>query len=165
MSDPKKAAPADKAKEAHETHLDAVSSPQRRLIAIGRLRRDTMILASDEDSDVINKLAASAVREGRAAEVYVVEAVGYFSESEVDFVEAEPAREARRFDQGSARVPLLNPSTGEQSADVAKESPGEAPQAETPTGGAKTGGDDNKGAGTGTGNEAALKGETKSKDA
>jgi hypothetical protein len=161
MADPKSPAKPDEAKtktddavaeqaKLFETHANAVSSGQNRLVAIGRLRRDTMILGHDEDVDVINQLASSAVREGRAAEVFVFEAIGYFSESEVDFVPAPVESRALRNDSGDLRPPLLNPSTGEQ-AEGAGDT---AIQANIPTHGATGGDDGNKGAGTGTGNEA-----------
>lgn len=158
MSDPKSAKTEPKSNDSNKAHAEevtrAASSPQRRLIAIGRLRRDTMILGSDEDAEAIGVLAASAVREGRAAEVYIIEAVGYFSESEIDFQPPAVASRAQYADQTDARVPLLNPSTGEQSLDNSNPDDSKAAKAETPSGGAKAGGDDNKGAGTGTGNEA-----------
>lgn len=157
MADPKaQAAKADSGKtqaetqaSAAEAHAEAVSSPQKRLIVVGKLRRDTMILDSGTDQDQLFALASSAVREGRASEVFIIEALGYFSEAEIDFIPKPAATEGRYADQSPDRVPLLNPSTGEQSLDAAKADPGKAPQAETPTHGATQGGDSNSGAGTG----------------
>lgn len=156
MADPKAQAKTDpKATEAEaqvsaaDAHAEAVSSLQKRLIVIGKLRRDTMILDSGTDSDQLFALASSAVREGRASEVFIIEALGYFSEAEIDFQPKAAVVEGRYADQSPDRVPLLNPSTGEQSLDAAAADPGSAPQAETPTHGAQASGDSNTGAGTG----------------
>lgn len=148
---------ADKQASAADAHAEAVSSPQKRLIVVGKLRRDTMILDSGTDQDQLFALASSAVREGRASEVFIIEALGYFSEAEIDFIPRPQATEGRYADQSPDRVPLLNPSTGEQSLDAAKADPGNAPTAETPTHGAQASGDDNKGAGTGTGKAPETK--------
>jgi hypothetical protein len=113
-----------------EARQQLIDQSKPRLVAIGRLRRDTMILASSEDAEEINGIAAAAVSEGRAAEVFIFVAEGYFSESTVDFVEPDVVRYGgRRFDEGEARLPLLNPGTGEQSADVGKSDPGDAAEA------------------------------------
>lgn len=161
MADPKaaKAAPtqAEAQAKATQEHEAAASSPQQRFVAVGRLRRDTMILASSEDANEMNELASAAVREGRAAEVFIFEAVGYFSESEVDFIPAPIESRAQRADSGEARPPLLNPSTGEQAEGAGNT----AVQATIPTGGASGSGDSNAGAGVGTGNDAKLKGDKK----
>lgn len=134
------------------------SEPQERFILFGQLRRDTMILAHGTDRDELATNAESAVREGRAATAFLVKAEGFFSEAEVDFRPTPSAAPTQYFDEADNRVPLLNPSTGEQAADAAQADPGSAPTAPIPTHGATQGGDDNKGAGTGTGNEAPLKG-------
>lgn len=160
MADPKPAAKASESKAAEPAegktavaaHEAAASSPQNRFILIGKLRRDTMILGHSEDPNEVNALGSAAVREGRAAEVFVIEAVGYFSESEIDFVPAPIESRAQRSDSGESRPPLLNPSTGEQ-AEGAGDTAVKAP---IPTHGATGGDDGNKGAGTGTGNEAKL---------
>lgn len=152
-ADIKKAAPTTAQSDSPEAlaqHEGAVGMAQQRYVAIGRLRRDTMILASDESADVINQLASAAVREGRSAEVFVFECAGYFSETEIDFVEAPVAARTLRADQGEARLPLLNPGTGEDSLDVAAASESSAPKANQPTHASVQGGDDNSGAGTGT---------------
>lgn len=116
-SDPTSTKPAANAEAVEQLLAEANNGPE--FIAIGRLRRDTMILGAGE-AEEMNKLGAEAVTSGRAAEVYVLPVVGYFSESLVNFVEPDTHRVSgfQRGDEQEARVPLLNPSTGEQAADV-----------------------------------------------
>lgn len=51
-------------------------------LAIGRLRRDLLIVGQG-DAEQVKTIAKAAVLEGRAAEVFVTQISGYFSESEV----------------------------------------------------------------------------------
>lgn len=139
--------------KAREEQSQRTSESTQRYILIGQLRRDTMILNHGTDLQELKANALDAVREGRAAIAFVIPAEGFVSESEIDFDITQAARGREQyFDQGSARVPLLNPSTGVQSTDVAADSEPEPPVAPVPTHGAVQAGDDNKGAGTGTGN-------------
>lgn len=140
--------------EAREAQASAVSESTQRYILIGQLRRDTMILNHGTDLQVLKDNALDAVREGRAAIAFILPAEGFVSESEIDFDTTVTAgARSQYFDQGTARIPLLNPSTGEDSADAAAASDPKPPVAPVPTHGATAGGDSNAGAGTGTGNE------------
>lgn len=109
MTDPKAAAAAPKA-ETKSTETKATDQSTTRssiFLAIGRLRRDLLIVAQGE-AEQVAAISKAAVLEGRAAEVFVVEAVGYFSESEVrwdsDAIDQSAKSVATPADSG----PLLN---------------------------------------------------------
>lgn len=82
MTDPKAAAAAKTQAPAETKSTDQTTAKTSIFLAIGRLRRDLLIVAQGE-ADQVAAISKAAVLEGRAAEVFVVEAVGYFSESEV----------------------------------------------------------------------------------
>lgn len=108
MTDPKAAAAAPKAQASTETKsTDQTTAKTSIFLAIGRLRRDLLIVAQGE-AEQVAAISKAAVLEGRAAEVFVVEAVGYFSESEVrwdsDAIDSPAKSTPTETDSG----PLLN---------------------------------------------------------
>lgn len=86
-----------------------------KFIALGRLRRDTMILGAGT-KDEIQTLAEQATKEGRAAEVYVVAVAGYFTESTHNWsgLDTFTVGTAAGSLPGSAQTPALNPDSGAQ---------------------------------------------------
>jgi hypothetical protein len=87
-------------------------------LVLGRLRRDLMVLGTVNEGDNIDarKLAEDAVAQGRAAETWVIDAIGYFSETEHNW---------QGIDAGAplvgafapASVPALNPNNGADGID------------------------------------------------
>ena len=93
-------------------------------LVLGRLRRDLMVLASVEGgaSPSAQDIAEQAVKEGRAAETWVISFSDYFSESNVPWgnVDTHSVGVVSPSDK-PASVPPLNPDAGEQeSLDVPK---------------------------------------------
>lgn len=108
MTDPKAAAAAPKAQASTETKATDQSTTRTPIfLAIGRLRRDLLIVAQGE-AEQVAAISKAAVLEGRAAEVFVVEAVGYFSESEVRWDSDAIDQSAKSVATPSDSGPLLN---------------------------------------------------------
>lgn len=108
MTDPKAATAAKTQADSAETKATDQSTTKTSIfLAIGRLRRDLLIVAQGE-AEQVAAISKAAVLEGRAAEVFVVEAVGYFSESEVrwdsDAIDSPTKSAPTEVDSG----PLLN---------------------------------------------------------
>ncbi len=77
------------------------------VMLIGRLRRDTMILAASADEGELRDLGERAVKEGRAAEVYIVPVLAYFTESTLAWIDPDDPSGARTASQGGV---LVNPA-------------------------------------------------------
>lgn len=92
-----------------------MSSPK--VLALGRLRRDTMILGAGNAKEM-EQLAKAATTEGRAAEVFLISIVGYASEKEHDFSAIDTFTVTGRGQPGGAQTPALNPGAGPQPPSV-----------------------------------------------
>lgn len=88
-----------------------MSSPK--VLALGRLRRDTMILGAGTAKEM-EELAKSATSEGRAAEVFLLNISGYASEKEHDFSMIDTFIVTGRGQPGGAQFQGLNPAEGPQ---------------------------------------------------
>jgi hypothetical protein len=81
----------------------AEAETKANFIALARLRRELLVLASGEAPELA-EIAKQAVRQGRAAEVFLIPVAAYFSESELDLL---PEGEASP--EGTPESPKLNP--------------------------------------------------------
>lgn len=116
MSDPKQGAKPETKPAAQEQ-----ASAPAQYVAIGRLRRDLLIIGQGTQAEV-QALAKAAVSEGRAAEVHVIRSLGFFSESAIrwdaDAIDTPRANPSAESDSG----PLLNvhPSAAKSVAKAAE---------------------------------------------
>lgn len=90
-------------------------------ILFGKLRRDVMILAHSaegDDATDMKEAAEAAIRQGRAEEVFVVEASFYMAASGIAWGNIDAPIE--RAQELPSSVPLLNPgsSSAQESLDV-----------------------------------------------
>lgn len=91
-------------------------------LLLGRLRRDTMILGASENTDDLKTQGEDAVKQGRAAEVFIIECVGYFSESDQNWGGID-RYQGGTYDTAPASVPPLNPGAGEQEPEGTSDEP------------------------------------------
>ena len=135
MADPKGA--------SAQTTPAADVSTVAQFIAIGRLRRDLLIVAQGPKADVIQQ-AKDAVSQGRASEVFVTKVEAYVSESEVRWDDTKidsPDQVAPAESDGPA---LLNShsSAAKSDAKAAEAKPADAKPVEEPKPAAKPPEDD-----------------------
>lgn len=95
-------------------------------ILLGRLRRDLMLLASELDNNEgqsLEDIGEAAVKQGRAAEAFIIKVDGYYSEADHNWVGVDLG-----VDHGKqVTLPPLNPGPDEQEvADDPKATPGES---------------------------------------
>jgi hypothetical protein len=94
-----------------ETPASTTIKPQSRLIAVGRLRRDFMILDTGENAEAVREVAERAVRDFRVEEAFTLQVTDYFSASERNVVGIDtPAALENTVVVGIA----LNPHNGPQ---------------------------------------------------
>lgn len=93
-------------------------------ILIGRLRRDVMMLGHGNAKD-LKAEAEAAVKEGRAAETFVIAVEAYFSEADHNW---DP--EGTNARSKPSDVPPLNPGAGEQQSLTTSDRPFTTPRLE-----------------------------------
>jgi hypothetical protein len=105
MTDPKKT----------EIPASPVIKPQNRLVAVGRLRRDFMILDTGENAEAVREVAERAVRDFRVEEAFTIQVQDYFTAAARNVVGIdEPQRATVEVYEGVA----LNPHNGPQPQSV-----------------------------------------------
>lgn len=80
-------------------------------VLIGRLRRDLMLLGREGDQPEelsFEDFAKLAVKQGRAEQVFILEASSIFSASEIAWANVDGGKDT------PASLPALNPESGEQ---------------------------------------------------
>lgn len=96
-----------------------------KFILLGRLRRDLMLLGHSESSSDLADQAEKAVKEGRAAETFVLAVSSYFSEADHNWDPEGTMAGAKPSD-----VPPLNPDNGEQQSLATSDRPFTTPRLE-----------------------------------
>lgn len=91
-------------------------------LLLGRLRRDTMVLGTSENAEDLQRQGEDAVKQGRAAEVWIIPCSGYFSESDQNWGGIDRYQGGTR-DVPPSSVPALNPGAGEQEPDGISDRP------------------------------------------
>lgn len=81
-------------------------------LAIGRLRRDLILVAEGSKEDVTTQ-AEQAVRQGRAAQVWIVPIAASMSEAEIAWAGTD-SPQASDLNPIRESVPALNPGNGPQ---------------------------------------------------